>query len=123
MEWRRWAGAWLVLPVCRHHLRTDKPADLCHGAHAMGLLARNLLGLVGHLVVPLLFVARWREEGPDKDHRYVVYARGDLHGLDSRLSSSRRRHARRASADTLKCPPRGLQRITPRASPTMKGMR
>jgi hypothetical protein len=118
MEWCRWAGAWLVLPVRRHHLLADKPADLCHGAHVVGLLARNLLGLVGRPVVPFLFVARCREEGPDKANGYLVYARGDLHGLDSRLPSSRRRHARRASADTLTCAPAACSRLRPQASPS-----
>jgi hypothetical protein len=89
----------------------------------MGLLAGIFLAVVGRLVVPFLFVARRREEGTDQGHGDAVHARGDLHGLDSRLPASGRRHARGAGPDALSGAPRELQQITPLAGviTSMKG--
>jgi len=42
VAWNRWNGAdgrGLVLPVCRHYLRTDCHAELCYFPYPLGLLA------------------------------------------------------------------------------------
>src|SRR5271163_1027810 len=87
-------------------MRPDSPAELCHRTHVVGLLARVFLALLGCSLVSILFAARGRKKRIDKIYRCAVHARGDLYRLDSGLSASHRRDARRAGAAELSAAPR-----------------
>jgi len=65
LEWCRRARTWMVLPVCRDHLCPDKPAELCHGTHDVGLLARVFVALLGSSLVSFLFAACSRPKRTD----------------------------------------------------------
>src|SRR5262249_12533530 len=101
VEWRRRPRTWLVLPIRRHYLCPDSHPEFCHRTHAMGLLARFFMALLGCFVVPILLVACGRKKGIDKIYWRTVHAAGHLHRVDTRLFASRRRHARRTGANAL----------------------
>ena len=91
----------MVLPVCRHHLRSNSPAKLCERTHALGLLARILMALLGCPLVSFLLATCGRQERTDKIYRWPVHTPGYLHRMDSRLSAAHGRHARRTGDAAL----------------------
>lgn len=66
LERRRRAGAWLVLLVCRDHLRPDSSAELCYVAYDVGLSAGVFLSLLGCPLVSFLFTTCGGQERTHK---------------------------------------------------------
>ena len=68
VAWNRWNGAdgrglgWFCLFVA---ITCAPPAELCHGTHDMGLLARVFLALLGSALVSFLFAACSRQKRTD----------------------------------------------------------